>query len=105
MEVLSLIIPLANVGAAGTGAYLSFCVCRTMVTDIFANDVPLPAWLEAIAPLKGRWLRLFIAAPGIVSMAVFVFAVVTFAVVAALAAVGAVLMLLGSAVINGWGLR
>ena len=74
MEVLIMLVAgLAFLGTVGAGGYVAFYVGRTMVQDILANPDPLPAWLEAVAPLKGRWLRLFLSAPGVVLCAALIF--------------------------------
>ena len=56
-------------GIVIAAGWVAFRQGRFVVQDALANREPMPAWFEAVMPLKGRWLRLLVAAPGI---AVFV---------------------------------
>jgi hypothetical protein len=44
-----------------------------LAQGILAEDAHLPHWLEALAPLKGRWLRLLLSAPAIGVLMLLVF--------------------------------
>ena len=72
----TVVLSLALLGAVGAGGTAAFQVGRTVVRDILANPEPMPAWLEAIAPLKGRWLRLFVATPGVVLATMMIFGLI-----------------------------
>ena len=67
--LFSLLIGLGMLGIVVAAGCVAFRQGRFVVQDVLANREPLPAWFEAVMPLKGRWLRLLVAAPGI---AVFV---------------------------------
>ena len=82
----TVVLSLVFLGAVGVGGPVAFHVGRTVVRDILANPEPMPAWLEAIAPLKGRWLRLFLATPGVVSATILIFGLIVGYVGVALAA-------------------
>ena len=59
------VLALGYLAAVLVALYTSFRVGRVLVTEILADARPMPAWLEAVAPVKGRWLRLLLASPGL----------------------------------------
>jgi hypothetical protein len=77
--LFALLLGLGALGTVITAACVAFRLGCTMVMDVLANREPLPGWFEAVTPLKGRWLRLLLAAPGITVFVVCVFVIVLYA--------------------------
>ena len=105
MEFLTILIVVGAVGSIAGSGYVTLLVGRSLVTDLLANRAPLPGWLEAIAPLKGRWLRLFLTAPMLALLLVLVFSAVLYILVMFLMIVATILGFLGSSLINALGAR
>lgn len=61
------------VGAVGASGYLA----RSLVQAILTEEPDHPPWLEALAPLKGRWLRLFLFTPVVLFATAVTFLVVS----------------------------
>jgi hypothetical protein len=91
MWFLTLLAGLLVLGGVGFAGYVAFSVGKAMVRETLANREPLPAWLEGVTPLKGRWFRLFLSAPWISLHVAFVFAATLCYVGATLATVGFVI--------------
>lgn len=78
MEALLGLVGLGSMGivlvaAVGASGYLA----RSLVQAILAEEPDNPTWLEALAPLKGRWLRLFLFTPVILFATAVTFLVVS----------------------------
>lgn len=70
LAALLLFVPLVLGGGA------SIWLGRALALQILAEKSDLPPWLEALAPLKGRWLRLLLTAPAILFAMATVFLIV-----------------------------
>jgi hypothetical protein len=49
---------------------------RALVTDVQRMETDFPPWLEAISPLKGRWLALLLLMPVILVLALIAWVLV-----------------------------
>jgi hypothetical protein len=87
----------AGLVAALVAFFVTFRVGKSLVTGILMDGPRMPAWLEAVAPVKGRWLRLLLAGPGVALFLVLTFTVVFYMAVVAGAILGIGLMAFGSA--------
>ena len=105
MEFLVIPIVLAATVAVALSGYVTVRVGRSLVTVFLEDSEPLPGWLEAAAPLKGRWLRLFLLSPILALLLLFVFSATLYLLSLLLAVVGTILGYLGSAIINALGAR
>lgn len=56
-----------------TALVVSGRVAWHLARRILAEGPHLPQWLEAVSPLKGRWLRLFLSAPALLFLILSVF--------------------------------
>jgi hypothetical protein len=82
--------------AVSTALYVTFQIGKPLVCGIHADRRPMPAWLEAVAPVRGRWLRLLLAGPAVAIFLVVVFLVALyFAMTAAWVLSQGVMALLG----------
>jgi hypothetical protein len=65
VELLSLLL----------GFGLTWPIGREMIRDLLApGDAAVPVWLEGSLPLRGRWLRCFLAAPAYAFVFVLIWA-------------------------------
>ena len=106
IQMGNLLVPLVSLAllgvCAGAGC-VAFRLGKTMVLDVLANADPMPAWLEAVMPLKGRWLRLLLAAPGIAVFVVVAFTMVIYAVMIIVAALLAAAWFIAGVINRGVG--
>lgn len=67
MLIFAVFYSLPVLVAAGVSGWLGWGLGK----QVLAEEAELPQWLEALAPLKGRWLRLLMMMPVIlIAMAV-----------------------------------
>jgi hypothetical protein len=66
---------------------------RVMWQGIRDDHGDAPRWLEAIAPLKGRWLSYFLAAPGFLIFLAAVFCISAAGIAIPLFAVGSLVFM------------
>lgn len=71
--MIYLIVLIISVLSAGAiSGRLGWYLARITLQDLSVNS-GVPAWLDAVAPVKGRWLRLLLAVPAIGLLALLTF--------------------------------
>lgn len=89
-----LVLVFSTVIATGTTVAIGWKCLESLTSE--GSGALLPEWLESVAPLKGRWLRVMLAAP-----ALAVFLAATFVLVFALAGLAIFMLLLLFSLLTG----
>lgn len=85
------------IGAGYLGVVVALYLGRYLALEVLRRPVGPPLPLEAVAPLRGRWLRLLLALPRLAAAALFAYCVVRCALTLWAALVIAVAMLIATA--------